>query len=59
METNDKKMTWEEAEGLLSQPRSGGKVIGVTNRPPQTLVEDGVYLVISHPDKKSTYEKVG
>lgn len=61
MSTNTAKrpMTRTEAEELIGTERSGGKVIGVTNRPFAKHVEDGIYLVISHQDKKSTYERVG
>lgn len=54
------KMTHAQANELVGTQRSGGKVIGVANRPPGSLPEaNGVYLIISHPAKKASYERVG
>lgn len=54
------KITRSEADKLVGTIRNGGKVIGITNRPTGTLPEaNGVYLIISHRDRKASYERVG
>jgi len=59
-EPQRKPLTRAEAEDLIGEriPDDDGLIIGVSNRPPSFQGDDGVFLVISHHDKKATYIKV-